>query len=145
MSTLKTRRHDRPSATYHGCDTTLQKKETGKFMRNWYSRPVFFVKDAEHSIEFYKEKLGFALDWNHQEGGRAYVCQVSRSGFELILAQDEGKAGHGRVFIALNVAQEREIRKEIEDKQIDATDSTWGLPIIKILDVDGNELFFSPP
>lgn len=29
-------------------------------MKNWYSRPVFFVKDAEASIEFYKQ-LGFTL------------------------------------------------------------------------------------
>ena len=55
-------------------------------MKPWYTRPVFFVKDAELAIDFYQQKLGFALDWNYQEDGRAFVCQVSRPGFELILA-----------------------------------------------------------
>ncbi len=114
-------------------------------MKNWYSRPVFFVEDAESSINFYKEKLGFSLDWNHEEEGRAYVCQVSRYGFELILAQDKLKAGNGRVFISLDLEQEKALRKEIEEKGIEANDSRWGMAIIEILDIDKNELFFSPP
>lgn len=114
-------------------------------MKHWYSRPVFFVRDAEGSIQFYKERLGFSLDWNHEEEGRAYVCQVSRSGFELILAQAEVKAGNGRVFISLDSEQEKALRKEIEEKRIEARDSHWGMPIIEILDLDKNELFFSPP
>ncbi len=114
-------------------------------MKNWYSRPVFFVEDAESSINFYKEKLGFSLDWNHEEEGRAYVCQVSRYGFELIIAQDKLKAGNGRVFISLDLEQEKALRKEIEEKGIEANDSRWGMPIIEILDIDKNELFFSPP
>ncbi len=117
----------------------------GETMKNWYSRPVFFVSDAESSIEFFMGKLGFSLDWNHQEEGRAYVCQVSRSGFELILAQDEVKAGNGRVFISLDSEQEEALRREIEEREIEASDSRWGMPIIQILDLDKNELFFSPP
>jgi len=114
-------------------------------MKKWYSRPVFFVKDAESSIIFFREKLGFSLDWNYQEGGSAYVCQVSRSGFELILAENKSRAGNGRVFIALDSEQEKALRKEIGEKGIEARDSYWGMPIIEILDPDRNELFFSPP
>ena len=114
-------------------------------MKQWYTRPVFFVNDAELAIEFYRRKLGFSLDWNHQEQGRAFVCQVSRPGCELILAQDESKAGHGRAFISLNEEQERSLRGEIDAKKIEAKESWWGMPIIQILDPDGNEFFFSPP
>ena len=96
-------------------------------------------------MEFFTRKLGFSLDWNHQEEGRAYICQVSRSGFELILAQDEVKAGNGRVFISLDSEQEKALRKEIEERRFEASDSRWGMPIIQILDLDKNELFFSPP
>ena len=66
---------------------------------------------------FFREKLGFSLDWNYQEGGRAYVCQVSRTGFELILAENESRAGNGRVFIALDHEQEKALRKEIGRKE----------------------------
>lgn len=114
-------------------------------MKSWYARSVFFVKDAESALHFYRDKLGFLLDWNHEVEGRAYVCQVSRNGFELILAQDESRAGMGRVFISLDQEQEKSLRKEIEEKKIEANDSRWGMPIIQILDIDKNELFFSPP
>ena len=114
-------------------------------MKSWYSRPVFFVRDAENSLAFYKDKLGFSVDWNYQENGRAFVCQVSRPGLELILAQNESKAGQGRVFIALDSTQVKALRKEIEERGIEARDSSWGMPIIEILDLDKNELFISLP
>jgi len=114
-------------------------------MKNWYSRPVFFVQDADRSISFFTEMLGFSLDWNHQEEGRAYVCQVSRYGFELIISQDEIKAGNSRVFISLDHEQEKSLRMEIEARKIEVSDCLWGMPIIQILDLDKNELFFSLP
>ena len=54
-------------------------------MDNLYARSVFFVQDAERSLRFYTERLGFSEDWNVQEEGRTTVCQVSLFGFELIL------------------------------------------------------------
>jgi len=75
-------------------------------VQNLYARSVFFVKDAERSLRFYTDALGFTLDWNHQEQGRAFVFQVSLFGFQLILNQTEpwteNRAGHGRVFIGLD-------------------------------------------
>ena len=114
-------------------------------MNRWYTRPVFFVNDAERAIEFYQRKLGLVLDWNYQEQGRAFDCQVSRPGFELILAEDKSKAGYGRTFISLDKNQEDALRGQIQERKIEARDSWWGMPIIQILDPDGNELFFSPP
>jgi catechol 2,3-dioxygenase-like lactoylglutathione lyase family enzyme len=40
-------------------------------MENFYARTVFFVKDAEESLAFYTQTLGFSLNWNYQEEGRA--------------------------------------------------------------------------
>jgi catechol 2,3-dioxygenase-like lactoylglutathione lyase family enzyme len=69
------------------------------------ARSVFFVKDAELSLSFYTETLGFALDWDHQEQGRAFVFQVSLFGIQLILNQVEpwtkDRAGRGGVFIGI--------------------------------------------
>jgi catechol 2,3-dioxygenase-like lactoylglutathione lyase family enzyme len=53
------------------------------------ARSVFFVKDAERSLRFYTDALGFSLDWTHQEQGKAFVFQVSLFGFQLILNQIE--------------------------------------------------------
>jgi catechol 2,3-dioxygenase-like lactoylglutathione lyase family enzyme len=117
----------------------------GEFVNPWYSRPVFFVADAEQSLRFYCTQLGCSLDWNHQEQGRTFVCQVSRPGFELILATDAAKAGRGRIFVSFDQDQEQDLRKAIRQQAIAAKESWWGMPVIEIRDADGNELFFSPP
>lgn len=118
-------------------------------MDNFYARSVFFVKDAEHSLAYYTNTLGFSLDWNHQESGRAYVFQVSLFGFQLILNQTdnrtEARAGHGRVFVGLDDAQSVLLRQHIKGKGIESWIIHWGEPTRVIRDPDGNELFFSLP
>ena len=85
-------------------------------MNNLYARCVFFVKDAERSLRFYTETLGFSLEWKHEEQGRVFVFEVSLLGFQLILNQTEpsteDRAGHGRLFIGL------------DDDQVDALPAT---------------------
>jgi len=114
-------------------------------MDNLDARSVFFVRDAERSLRFYTDTLGFALDWNHQEQGRAYVFQVSLFGFQLILNQTEAptesRAGHGRVFIAIYPDQIEEFRRHVMEKRITTTVLEWGNPTLVIRDVDENELF----
>jgi len=118
-------------------------------MNNFYARSVFFVKDAERSLRFYTETLGFSLDWNYQEQGRAFVFQVSLLGFELILNQTEpsteNRAGHGRLFIGLEDDQADALRKHIEEKSIKTTVVEWGNPTLVLRDPDKNELFFWLP
>jgi catechol 2,3-dioxygenase-like lactoylglutathione lyase family enzyme len=113
------------------------------------ARCVFFVKDAERSLRFYTEALGFSLDWNHQEQGRAFVFQVSLLGFQLILnqtePQTERRAGNGRVFIAVYAEQVEAFRRHLRAKQIKTTIFQWGNPTLVIRDVDDNELFIWLP
>ena len=118
-------------------------------MQNLYARSVFFVKDAERSLHFYTDTLGFTLDWNHQEQARPFVFQVSLFGFQLILNQEEdwtvGWAGHGRVFIGLDHDQVEPFRRHCSEKRIKTTVLRWGAPTLAIRDVDGNELFLWLP
>jgi catechol 2,3-dioxygenase-like lactoylglutathione lyase family enzyme len=114
-------------------------------MKPWYSRPVFFVRDTPTALAFYVGELGFSVDWQHDEDGRALVCQVRRDGLELILAQDSGKAGHGRLFISLDSEQTRALKADIERRKLPVRETHWGMPVIEILDGDDNELCFSPP
>ncbi len=112
-------------------------------MSNWYSRPVFFVKNVELAIEFYTQKLDFTLVWNHSENGKILVAQVSKFDLEIILTLDEEKCGKGRIFISLEEDETKALKEEIESKSIVSKEINWGMPIIKILDIDGNELFFA--
>jgi catechol 2,3-dioxygenase-like lactoylglutathione lyase family enzyme len=118
-------------------------------MNNLYARSVFFVEDAERSLRFYTDQLGFSTDWNYQEDGRAFVCQVSLFGFELILNQIEDRtqtgAGHGRVFIGLEDDQVEPLRKHVLAAGIQTQRVDWGRPTLVIKDLDANELFFWLP
>ncbi|HSQ31474.1 MAG TPA: VOC family protein [Gemmatimonadaceae bacterium] len=118
-------------------------------MDKLYARSVFFVDDAERSLRFYQEQLGFAMDWNYQEAGRAFVCQVSLFGFELILNQIYGqtrtRAGHGRVFIGLDDDQGEPLRQHIVATGIPTQRVDWGRPTLVIKDLDANEIFFWLP
>ena len=118
-------------------------------MDNLYARSVFFTKDAEQSLRFYTEQLGFSVDWNYEEEGRTFVFQVSLLGFEVILNQAEGpnepRAGHGRVFIGLEDHQGEPLRKHIVAHGISTERIDWGRPTLVIRDLDGNELFFWLP
>ena len=107
------------------------------------------MKDAEVSLAFYTQTLGFTLDWNHQVEGRAFVFQVSLLGFQLILNQIEDgtkdRAGHGRVFVGLDDNQAAALREHIRARGITVTSLHWGAPTLVITDLDGNELFFWLP
>jgi catechol 2,3-dioxygenase-like lactoylglutathione lyase family enzyme len=118
-------------------------------VESWHAVAVFLVSDAERSLRFYTEELGFSLDWNHREDGRTFVFQVSLYGFQLILNQvepwTEGRAGHGRVFLGLKEGEQSEaLRRQIEERKIETTVIHWGAPTRVIRDLDGNELFFWP-
>jgi catechol 2,3-dioxygenase-like lactoylglutathione lyase family enzyme len=114
-------------------------------MQTLDARAVFFVKDAEHALRFYTQILGFKLEWTHEENGRPFVFQVSLFGFQLILNQEEdwtvGRAGHGRVFIAIYQDELEPFKRHLSEKSIQTTVLYWGAPTLVIRDLDGNELF----
>jgi catechol 2,3-dioxygenase-like lactoylglutathione lyase family enzyme len=118
-------------------------------MERLYARTVFFVKDAQRSLDHYTNTLGFSLDWSHEQEGRPFVFQVSLLGFELILNQaepwTEDRPGHGRAFIGLADGQLEGFRQHIEDRAIKTSSLYWGAPTVVIRDVDENELFFWLP
>jgi catechol 2,3-dioxygenase-like lactoylglutathione lyase family enzyme len=120
-------------------------------VQNLHVRSVFFAKDAEQSLRFYTDTLGFTLDWNHRVQERAFVFQVSLLGFQLILNQAEAEArtenrpGHGRVFIGLEDAQVEAFRRHFSERRVKTTVQLWGRPTLVIRDVDKNELFFWVP
>jgi catechol 2,3-dioxygenase-like lactoylglutathione lyase family enzyme len=115
-------------------------------MNNLYARSVFFVRDAERSLRFYTEQLGFGVDWKSPPEGRPFVFQVSLFGFELILNQTDeqthDRAGHGRLFIGLEDDQIEPFHKHVAAKGIQTERRDWGQPTLVVRDLDANELFF---
>ena len=115
-------------------------------MNNLYARSVFFVNDAERSLRFYTEQLGFSVDWTSPKEGPTFVFLVSLFGFELILNQiderTQTRAGQGRVFIGLEDDQIEAFRKHVAAKGIPTERLHWGQPTLVVRDLDANELFF---
>ena len=103
----------------------------------WYARPVFFVSDVERALRFYLEQLGFTKKWHVKN-----VCQVDRGGCEIILCEDSSRQDKSRLFVELNRAGMDELRREISERSVPHEKIWWGYDTIRIVDPDGNELFF---
>jgi catechol 2,3-dioxygenase-like lactoylglutathione lyase family enzyme len=118
-------------------------------MDDLFARPVFYVKDAEGSLKYYTESLGFSLDWNHAPNGRAFVFQVSLLGVQLIIneAEDwtESRVGQGRAFVGIDDHQYETFRQHVEAHGIQTEVVPWGEPTLLIRDPDGNWLTFWLP
>lgn len=115
-------------------------------MSDWFARPVLFVTDIGHSVDFYVEQLGFVQGWLYEEEGKALVAQVERQGCSLILSsQWPEKVGRGLIFISLDIDVLYGLRSELEHKGVNVKDGFWGYKIMIIHDPDGNELYFNYP
>jgi catechol 2,3-dioxygenase-like lactoylglutathione lyase family enzyme len=65
--------------------------------------PIFRIFSVEKAMEFYRDFLGFTVDWEHRFApGMPLYCQVSRSGMLLHLSEHAGDASPGaRVFVPM--------------------------------------------
>lgn len=111
-------------------------------MSSFYARAVFFVADVEQSRRHYVDELGFALDWDSNDG----VLQVSLHGCEIILNHEWGRtkgyAGHGRVFVGLEDDQAAPLKQHLLKHNIQTFSTEWGRQTLIVRDLDGNEIFF---
>lgn len=108
----------------------------------WYARPVFFVADCEASSVFY-QRLGFRENWRSSHDGDLVAVQVSRSDVEVILSLDAERVGGGRVFFALEHDLALQLEQELAAKAVATQRGYWGMPVILVRDLDGNDLVFT--
>lgn len=113
-------------------------------METWYTRPVLFVDDVNRSLNFYLQKLGFEKSW-HEGDGSGKVCQVARSGCEIILCEDAARTDKGRLFISLDEAAVGRLRRDLAERSVPSKMSWWGYDCLQVDDPDGNELLFPLP
>ena len=95
---------------------------------------------------FLREAARVHAPWRYEEEGKAWVAQVDRQGYELILSsQWPDKVGKGLMFISLDVSVLDALRAELERRGVDVKDGQWGYRLMVIADPDGNELYFPYP
>lgn len=111
-------------------------------MSKWYARPVLFVADVQHSIDFYVGKLGFSEKWRFDG-----VAQVDRDACEIIVCSHwpEKGASKGMLFIELIAADYAALPGALNANGVTWRNGWWGYRTVIVADPDGNELYFPDP
>jgi hypothetical protein len=108
--------------------------------------PIFRIFDVAKAMEFYRDFLGFAVDWEHRFAPTAPLyCQMSRSGMLLHLSEHAGDASPGaRVFVPITGAeafQKELIGKNYPYMRPGLEKADWGLEMT-VIDPFSNRITF---
>ncbi len=98
--------------------------------------PVFPVRDIEAAKTFYRDRLGFSLDWDAGE-----ICSVSRDGHCLMLGLNCGAAYPALAWMGL---QTEAIMTLAIEQGLEIEQEPRNEPFafhMKVKDVDGNILW----
>ena len=109
--------------------------------------PEIPVTDINEAAAYYREKLGFGIDWG---GGEIGLAGISQGNCRMFLADKEFRQGYGNVgpmLIWLNVNGNEEVDELYRAwsargaKLLSAPESKpWGLHEFTAADLDGNLL-----
>lgn len=109
--------------------------------------PQFRITDAEGSMPFYIEGLGFEIDWEHRfEPGFPVFMQLTREGQTIFLTEHAGdcQVGGAAYFVVPDVDA---CYQQFSARGVIATeppeDTPWGTREMVVTDPDGNRLRFA--
>lgn len=109
--------------------------------------PILRVKDARFSEAFYRDKLGFTKDWEHQfEPGFPILMSISNGSVKLFLSE-HGGTGTDRADLYLYVPDLNALHGELVSRDITfeqpPTDQPWGVRDMQMRDPDGHRFTFA--
>lgn len=112
--------------------------------------PILRIFDVAKAYEFYRDFLGFNVDWEHRFGpNMPLYAQVSRGSLKLHLSEHHGDASPGStVFVWMRgiEALHRElIGKAYRYNRPGLEDAPWDAKMVQVSDPFGNRLRFSEP
>ena len=111
--------------------------------------PQFRITDARRSLAFYRDGLGFAVDWEHRfEPGFPVFMQLTRNGQSIYLTEHAGdcEVGGAAYFIVADVDAYHSdfVAQGIIHIHIHPPEDTpWGTREMGVIDPDGNRLRFA--
>ena len=112
--------------------------------------PLVFVEDADKGIDFYKEKLGFHLDWSYDYADGKYAC-VSRGSaeFHVTVCSCDGQRHTGKLWVRVACGPVDPLFDEFSSKGVtileEPKNRPYGMREFEIEDLDGNRLTFAGP
>ena len=106
------------------------------------ARPIFTVHDLRASQRYYRDALGFKVDWEH--GKPPSFGSVSRGHGVFFLCQ--GCLGPSGAWAMTFVPDVDKLHKEFVRRKakirMPPTDMPWGLREMHVIDLDGNVIRF---
>lgn len=106
---------------------------------------IFFVSDAGVAAAFYADRLGFTVNWRHDEDGRTLAAVSSDDCSLLLNTQWPDRVGKGTIYFAFGEAEHDAIRADLLAKGVALKDGWWGKRLMIVEDPDGNQLWFTDP
>jgi predicted lactoylglutathione lyase len=107
--------------------------------------PEIPVADINMAMAYYKNNLGFSIDWGGEDGGIAGISRGHCGMFLTNGAFREQYANRGPVLIWLNLNSKEEVNElydlwgKSQAKMVSAPESKpWGLHEFTAADLDGN-------
>lgn len=97
--------------------------------------PVLAVRDLERSIAFFRDVLGFEVEWN-----AGVICSVARDGCSIML-QVQPEANSGTVWIGLDGDAMFSMIQRTDAKILQPPSSKPWAYEMKIADPDGNVIW----
>lgn len=110
--------------------------------------PILRIFSVDKAWEFYRDFLGFTLDWEHRFApDLPLYAQVSRPGVTLHLSEHHGDASPGSTVLVWLTGLD-EFRQELLAKAYPYArpgieDVPWGARVMEVADPFGNALRFS--
>jgi catechol 2,3-dioxygenase-like lactoylglutathione lyase family enzyme len=106
------------------------------------ARPIFNVRDLAATQRYYRDALGFQLDWEH--GDPPNFASVSRADAILFLCEGcQASAGAWIMVFARDVDRlHEEFRDHGASIRMPPQNMPWGIRELHVTDLDGNVIRF---
>ena len=108
-------------------------------------RPIITVADLRASQAYYRDKLGFKVDW--EDGDPPDFTSVTRANAQIFMCQRcQGHPGGWMWVFAKDVDKlYKEVRERGAIVKMPPTDMRWGVREMHVADPDGNVIRFASP
>jgi uncharacterized glyoxalase superfamily protein PhnB len=113
----------------------------------------FTVKDAQASMSWYRDVLGFTVGEKHERDGKLRAVSMAAGTARILLSQDDGAKGLNRakgngMSLQITTAQNidaiaQRIKAAGGSLESDPIDTPWGARVFRIHDPDGFKLVIS--
>ncbi len=106
------------------------------------ARPILNVSDLQASLLYYRDELGFTIDW--EDGDPADFASVSRAHATIFMCEGcQGTPGSWMMIFARDVdGLYDEFKRTGAKIRMPPKDMPWGLREMHVTDLDGNVIRF---